>query len=369
MRDLSELLLTAFAARKQFFDAKHEAAFRLFNGFIEGCPELAIDLYRKTALIHNYAKPPEAGAELVKLASRLVRQSFAWVEAIIVKERFGDSAETRNGIVTFGTKLTRSIREHGIRYAIDLALNRDASFYLDTRNLRHWLLDNCADKMVLNTFAYTGSLGVAAVAGGASRVVQTDLNKRFLNVAKASHSLNGFPIVKRDFQSGDFWSYINRFKRAGERFDLVIVDPPFFSDTGEGRVDLAQNTIRLINKVRPLVQSSGQIVLINNALFVSGAALTEALQALCVDGWVEIEGASRCFGRFHWLSPHNRFTTNHRSISLQSPNQNYCLADSSSIRKESTDERLYRLRNTQYGLLANCNLIVKLCFANTLYLK
>ena len=168
-------------------------------------------------------------------------------------------------------------------------MNRDASFYLDTRHLRRWILDHLAGKTVLNTFAYTGSLGVAAVAAGATRVVQSDLNRQFLNVAKTSHTLNGFPINKKLFHSADFFPHINRLKRAGERFDCVLIDPPFFSQTQHGKVDLANNVTRLINKVRPIVNSGGQIVVINNALFFSGGDFWAALESLC-GPYVEIAG-------------------------------------------------------------------------------
>lgn len=119
-------------------------------------------------------------------------------------------------------------------------MNQDASFYLDTRNVRRWALDNLAGKTVLNTFAYTGSLGVAAQAAGAqaaqaSRVVQTDLNKRFLNVAKTSYTLNGFPVDKKLFQAGDFWRQMSQFKRAGEQFDCVFWTRPFSRKRLRGR--------------------------------------------------------------------------------------------------------------------------------------
>src|SRR6266540_416272 len=101
---------------------------------------------------------------------------------------------------------------------IDLTMNRDASFYLDTRNLRQWLIKNMRGKSVLNTFAYTGSLGTAAMAGGASHVVQVDLNRQFLNLSKDSYTLNGFPIQKGDFIAADFFPAIGKFKRIGESF-------------------------------------------------------------------------------------------------------------------------------------------------------
>ena len=257
---LSERLRAAFQARQAELDDRHEVARRLFNGPLEGCPDLFVDLYGKTALLHNYGELLENGRDNLAVAAELLRIEMPWLNSIVIKDRKGVTDEQRQGRILFGEKIDTRVREHGVWYAIDLLLNQDASFYLDTRRLRQWLIETMAGKSLLNTFAYTGTLGVAAAAGGASRVLQTDLNKRFLNVAKTSHSLNGFPIQKRDFQSVDFWPYINRLRREGERFDCIILDPPFFSRTDKGVIDLNQDMNRLINKVRPLVNHGGCIV-------------------------------------------------------------------------------------------------------------
>ena len=58
---ITALLDGALTARESLFDERHETAFRLFNGFTEGCPNLVVDLYGATILLHNYASPPEAG--------------------------------------------------------------------------------------------------------------------------------------------------------------------------------------------------------------------------------------------------------------------------------------------------------------------
>jgi 23S rRNA (cytosine1962-C5)-methyltransferase len=155
--------------------------------------------------------------------------------------------------------------------------------------LRRWALDHLAGKTVLNTFAYTGSLGVAATAGGARRVVHLDRSRAFLNVAKDSYTHNGFPIRKADFLAGDFWEQVSRLKRAGEQFDCVFLDPPFFATGDTGTVDLVNQSHRLINKVRPLVADGGWLAAINNALFVSGADYMRTLEGLCADGYLSIE--------------------------------------------------------------------------------
>lgn len=279
----------ALDARADLFDARHEAAFRLFNGFVEGCPALVADLYARTIVLHNYAAAPADARALIHAADRYLRERLPWVRAVVLKERHAASAEARRGVLLHGAAPDRKVREHGVWYALDLLLNRDASLYLDTRDARAWALAHLRDKTVLNTFAYTGSLGVAARAGGARRVVHLDRNRRFLNVAKDSYTLNGLPIDRADFLVGDFFARVGALRRAGARFDCVFVDPPFFSATGGGRVDLVAESHRAIDKVRPLVADGGYLVAINNALFVSGAEYLRALDALCADGYLALD--------------------------------------------------------------------------------
>ena len=285
----TELIENALAFRAAFFDERHETAFRLFNGFTEGNPDLVIDLYARTLVIHNYADKPELGIASVHAAQQFLLARFPWMNAVVVKTRNSEDPQQKRGGVVYGETADRKILENGVWYATDPMINRDASLYLDTRNVRLWAHQRLKDKSVLNTFAYTGSLGVAAQAGGAARVVHLELNRRFLNVAKTSYTLNGFPINKSDFQTRDFWPQINRLKAASERFDCMFLDPPIYSATAKGVVDLAKSYTRLINKVRPLINHDGYLVAINNALFVSGAAYLKEIESVCADGYLAIE--------------------------------------------------------------------------------
>ncbi|MGI8857413.1 MAG: class I SAM-dependent methyltransferase [Thermomicrobiales bacterium] len=286
---LLPLLDAALVAREGLLDARHEGAVRLFSGFFEGAPELVADCYGTMLVLHNYADPPGAGDATIAAATQFFIERLLWLQSVIVKPRNAPTLSERNGVLRLGTAPETRVREHGVWYALDPLMHRDASLYLDTRNLRAWALEHLAGARVLNTFAYTGSIGVAAMAGGAARVVQTDLKREYLNVAKRSYALNGFPIAKADFQAVDFWVRIGQMKRAGERFDCVFVDPPFFAATGKGTVDLVGQSHRVINKVRPLINDGGTLVAINNALFVSGAEYLHTLETLCADGYLAIE--------------------------------------------------------------------------------
>jgi 23S rRNA (cytosine1962-C5)-methyltransferase len=286
---LTTLLENALASRASLIDLKHESAFRLFNGFIEGCPDIVIDLYASTVVIHNYADNPDQGALLVEEACQFLNASLNWLRAGIVKTRNGATQEDKCGKLVFGTELDRKIKEHDTWYSIHLTLNRDLSLYLDTRNLRKWIIENLRGKSVLNTFAYTGSFGVAALKGGASRVVQVDLNREFLNIARESYALNGFPIQKGDFIARDFFEQVGNMKRENKFFDCTIIDPPFFSTTSKGKVDQEKESARLINKIRPLINDGGYLIAINNALFVSGREYMQTLESLCKDGYLKIK--------------------------------------------------------------------------------
>ncbi len=287
---ISILLEKAEAAREGLLNAGHKGALRFFNGFLEGCPDLVVDLYGRTLVLQDYCESPEESLNLVRQAQTWFQEHLPWLRAGILKARNGRSAEAKRGRLLFGEDTDWKVQEGGVWYALDLCMHQDASLYLDTRNLRAWTKETMGGKSVLNTFAYTGSLGVAALAGGAARVVQLDLNRTFLNLAKRSYTLNGFPIHKEDFLCGNFWEQVSRLKRAEVRFDCVLVDPPFFSTTPKGRLDLNMDSARLINKVRPLINDGGLLVSINNALYVSGKEYLQTLEALCLDGYLKIAG-------------------------------------------------------------------------------
>ena len=286
--NIIQLLDKAIASRADLFDARHESAFRLFNGFYEGYPELVVDVYGQSVVIHNYADNPLQNNVDFQEIIKYLQHSLSWLGAGILKTRNSPAQEQKRGQLVFGNKPDKKIKEHGTRYAIDLTMNRDASFYLDTSNLRKWLIDNMLGKSVLNTFAYTGSLGVASMAGGASSVVQTDRNRQFLNLAKDSYSLNGFLIQKKDFIAQDFFPVIARFKASKQHFDCAVIDPPFFSATPKGKVDLFNESGRIINKVRPLINDDGYLVTINNAIYASGQEYMQTLEELCKDGYLSI---------------------------------------------------------------------------------
>lgn len=274
---------------KDIVDEKHRGAFRLYNGFYEGEVRLVVDLYARTLLIHNYLAPDIDAAHLMSQVQTYYLEQLPWLETVIVKNRRSQSQRERVGAIRYGAVASDRVQEAGVWYALNLLMHQEASFFLDTRNLRAWLKDSLPAETLLNTFAYTGSLGIAARAGEVQRVTYLDLQRKYLNIAKASYTLNGFEIDKSAFIVGDFWQQVGRLKRRGVKFDCVILDPPFFSKTKRGTVDLLSSSHKLINKVRPIVTDGGFLVVINNALFLSGKNFIELIETLSVKNYLTIE--------------------------------------------------------------------------------
>ncbi len=285
---MTPLLEAAIAARAPLVDAAHETAFRLLTGFSEGLPQLVLDVYQRCLLLHDYT--PGGDPLLTSQALATVRAQLPWLTSAVVKVRDGAPA-ARNGRVVFGApgELPDRVLEHGVWYALQLTLHRDASLYLDTRPLRTWAKDRLRGARVLNTFAYTGSLGVAARAAPCGQIISTDANRQFLAIAEASFALNGFDVPRRDVRVDDFFSVVARLKREQALFDCVFVDPPVYAKSDNGVVDLQDGMGALINKVRPLVGHGGALVLVNNAVFVSGAAYQALLDSLCDGGYLSLE--------------------------------------------------------------------------------
>jgi 23S rRNA (cytosine1962-C5)-methyltransferase len=132
------------------------------------------------------------------------------------------------------------IREHGLRFPVDLLGGQKTGFYLDQRENRRIVGAHAEGRRVLNAFSFTGAFGVHALAGGALHVTNVDGSYEALEGAEAALRLNGFdPDQKSEGVAGDVFQVLRAFRDEGRQFDLVILDPPKFA---RGKSDLPAAT-------------------------------------------------------------------------------------------------------------------------------
>jgi 23S rRNA (cytosine1962-C5)-methyltransferase len=155
--------------------------------------------------------------------------------------------------------------ENGLRFQIRLLGVRHPGLFLDHAPLRGWLRQRAAGWRVLNTFAYTGSLSVAAAAGGATEVTTLDLSTSTVRWAEDNWKVNDLPAERGRFISGDVFEWLPRLARKGERFDCVILDPPSFSRGKKGSFSVAKDLRKLHELAIAVLGEQGILVTSTNS--------------------------------------------------------------------------------------------------------
>lgn len=240
-------------------------AFRLLNRGGDGVPGLAVDVYGEHLLAHLYGDRAVAAEETIVAA--LAELGFAGVYVKKhPKQKNTLTPEQRAALAPTGpvwgapAPEELAVHEHGVAYSTALGDGLSTGLFLDQRDARLRLREAARGRRVLNLFCYAGAFGVAAAVGEAAKVVQVDVSRPALERAARSEALNG---VRTERIRQDVFAYLGGAAKRGERFDIVVVDPPSYSTTGKSRwtsgadwVGLAEACFRVCTKRGTLVVSS-----------------------------------------------------------------------------------------------------------------
>lgn len=267
MTSLADAIHAGSDRRRALHDDPEQTAYRLFHGYGEGFHGVIIDRYGDTAvLVHKVELSSEDRADAVRALL-----DCAPVQRVIAKVEVDTGSASAPSSVTqlCGEPLTEPIevREQGLRFMARVHTPEANGLFLDARPARAWLRQHAAGRRVLNLFAYTGSLGVAAAAGGAKSVVHVDNKKNPLEVARQNHQLNGLPIDNRALMCGNVYEHLPRASKAGQQFDGIILDPPpqVPENTGRQRA-LGQDYPQLMPLVAPLLAPEAWLLCFFNRL-------------------------------------------------------------------------------------------------------
>jgi 23S rRNA G2069 N7-methylase RlmK/C1962 C5-methylase RlmI len=208
--------------------AKREAlrrytdAFRAIHGENDGLPAVVFDVFGSFGVLQTYSVGADVLGRFVatELRRELGLRGVLWKPPAKRKGGRGD-AKPR---VLFGRVPERvQWREGQLRLEASLHQGQKSGAFLDLRALRKWIAARRWNgSRVLNLFAYTGTLGLAAEIGGAGQVVQVDIAESALEFAKRRHTLDA---SKHRFVVADVFAWLKTLSPS-QQFDLVIVDPP-----------------------------------------------------------------------------------------------------------------------------------------------
>jgi 23S rRNA (cytosine1962-C5)-methyltransferase len=123
------------------------------------------------------------------------------------------------------------VQEHGLRFEVDLERRLDSGLFLDHRSTRAKVRGLARGLRFLNLFAYTGSFTVHAAAGGARESLTLDLSNTYTDWARRNLALNALDRPEHRLQATDVLRWLEATPAPGERFDLIVLDPPSFSNS------------------------------------------------------------------------------------------------------------------------------------------
>lgn len=245
-----------------FFATEDISTRRIFHGrgqLFPGLEHICIDWFKPVVLITAYDEIADPASLLDAI---LVADKFKLVKSVVLQRRYEKGAPVE---LLLGDELLQPIvKEDGLRFEVHPGAQQNTGLFLDMRPLRTWLRSHCEGKNVLNLFAYTCSLSVAAMAGGASGVTNVDMSKPSIRWGEKNHQLNGQDLRKVKSIPHNLFKSWGRIKQFG-RYDLVIIDPP---TRQRGSFDVAVNYPAVLKKLSGLCAPGADVIATINSPFL-----------------------------------------------------------------------------------------------------
>jgi 23S rRNA (cytosine1962-C5)-methyltransferase len=159
------------------------------------------------------------------------------------------------------------VKENGLSFIVNTRDYIDTGLFMDHRPARQMIRGWSEGKRVLNLFCYTGSFSVYALAGGASQAVGVDLSSTYLAWAERNIAVNALDAGRYRGVRSDASAFLSGARARGERFDLIILDPPTFSNSKrmEGYLDTARHWPKLVSECLEALEPGGTILFSTNA--------------------------------------------------------------------------------------------------------
>ena len=220
----------AIALRRPILDAGDTTACRIVCAESDGLPGLIVDRYDRWLICQFLAVGSEHWkAAIVEALSKRMPDCTGIYERSDIDVRRKEGLSPVTGVLTGEPPPDRiEIMENGRRYLVDVRVGHKTGFYLDQRDNRSLLGSFARNRRMLNCFAYTGGFAVAALAAGADRVINVDTSAAALDLARENSALNGFDETRLENICDDVFARLRTYHARGERFDLIVLDPPKF---------------------------------------------------------------------------------------------------------------------------------------------
>ena len=220
----------AWEYRRQTIDT---SSCRLIFGEADFLPGIVVDKFADVLVVESLALGIDRWkGVIVEALKKVLAEDGIHIRGVYersdAKVRLQEGMERVKGFLgeAFDTKV--EIVENGVRYMVDVEDGQKTGFFLDQKNNRAAVGRLCKGKKVLDCFTHTGSFALNAGMAGAESVLGVDASQLAVEQARENARLNGLEGRVR-FECADVFELLPRLERQGERYDVVILDPPAFT--------------------------------------------------------------------------------------------------------------------------------------------
>ena len=248
----------AWEYRRQTIDT---SSCRLIFGEADFLPGIVVDKFSDVLVVESLALGIDRwkGA-IVEALKKVLAEDGIHIRGVYersdAKVRLQEGMERVKGFIgeAFDTKV--EIVENGVRYMVDVEDGQKTGFFLDQKNNRAAVGRLCKGKKVLDCFTHTGSFALNAGMAGAESVLGVDASQLAVEQARENARLNGLEERVR-FECEDVFELLPRLERQGERFDVVILDPPAFTKSRNSVKNAAKGYREINLRGMKLVRDGG----------------------------------------------------------------------------------------------------------------
>ncbi|MEM9643796.1 MAG: class I SAM-dependent methyltransferase [Planctomycetota bacterium] len=242
--------------------------FRLYERDVPEIP-LVVDRYEDRLHITEYERPHDRDpAQHANWLDLMVETAGKTLD-VLPQHVYFKSRQRQRGKTQYDKRSESRERivvgEDGLKFIVNLSDYIDTGLFLDHRVTRKMVRQETAGKRFLNLFAYTGSFRVYAAAGGARKTTTVDLSQSYLDWARENMKINGFDGDDHQFVASDVGTFLSEHA-PGEMYDVVVVDPPTFSNSKRTEHDwnVQHDALPLLGQLIPLVRRGGVVFFSTN---------------------------------------------------------------------------------------------------------
>ena len=254
---------------------------RVIFGEADWLPGLTVDKYDDVLVVESLAlgmdllKPivVDALKDVLKNDGYKVRGVYERSDAPVRKK---EGMQTYKGFIGEEFDTNVEIVENGIHYMVDVVNGQKTGFFLDQKYNRLAMHRICKDKKVLDCFTHMGTFALNAGIAGASDVTGLDISEFAVMQATENAKRNGLDKTVK-FRAADVLDELPKLYEAGERYDVVILDPPAFTKSKEATKNAMKGYREINMKGMKLVKDGGYLATCSCSHFMTQELFTEVI--------------------------------------------------------------------------------------------